>query len=494
MIKKIKVILCILILFSAITPIGAYSNSLNYNHTDSLNIKITKNHDLDLINNFLKSSESYDGFTIFSPEYSKNSYLINNKKFIVHKWESEYIQSFGSYLSEDGILARLDLPYDNPTFRAGGVAGRVELFDKESNLLWEFEYSNDEHCLHHDIEPLPNGNVLMIAWELKTREEAIEAGRNPDRLNSESLWPDHVIEVKPIGASGYEIVWDWYIWDHLIQDFDSTKDNYGVVEEHPELIDINYGNTNRDWIHTNSMDYNEQFDQIVLSIHNFNEIWVIDHSTTTEEAAGHTGGNSGKGGDLLYRWGNPEAYRAGNQNDQKYYGQHGVCWVEKGCPGEGNILAFNNGGRSRGYSSVDEIVPPVDINGSYYYTPGTAYGPDEQIWIYTAEDPSDLFSMTLSNAQRLPNGNTLICSANQGLFLEVTSEKNIVWQYQNKLPNPLTNAVARVWRYPTNYSGIPEAVSVYKANNFNGFFYYFISILYRENLRFGNFLRIIENR
>ena len=57
-------------------------------------------------------------------------------------------------------------------------------------------------------------------------------------------------------------------------------------------------------------------DQIVLSNHNLSEIWIIDHSTTTLEAASHSGGNSGKGGDLLYRWGNPQAYDQGTGADQ----------------------------------------------------------------------------------------------------------------------------------------------------------------------------------
>jgi len=488
--KKLIVIFWILILYISIIPVGLCSNYFQLEHQDTYEFsklknnyykikKLTEKQELDLIQSYITISEPSEGFTIFSPEYSKYTYLMKNNKLIVHRWESQYIQSFGSYLSEDSILYRLDLPYSNPTFRAGGVAGRVETFDKKSNLLWEFEYSNDEHCLHHDIEPLPNGNILMIAWEYKTRNEAINAGRDPNRLESDSLWPDHIIEVKPIGPSGYEIVWEWHVWDHLIQDFDSLKDNYGVVEDHPELIDINFGGTHRDWNHINSIDYNEKFDQILLSVHNLNEIWIIDHSTTTEEAAGHTGGNSGKGGDILYRWGNPQSYRAGNQNDQRFFGQHGVSWVEEGCPGEGNIIAFNNGDWSRGYSTVDEIIPPVDIYGDYNYTPGTAYGPEEQIWIYSADNPSDLFSRTLSNAQRLPNGNTLICSANQGLFLEVTPEKDIVWQYKNKLPTPLHNAVARIWRYPTDYSGIPESINIDKIRNLNEFFYEFIIRLFR---------------
>ncbi|MGC8644373.1 MAG: hypothetical protein ACP5XB_31305, partial [Isosphaeraceae bacterium] len=60
-----------------------------------------------------------------------------------------------------------------------------------------------------------------------------------------------------------------------------------------------------------------ELDQILLSVHSFSEIWIIDHGTTTAEAATHKGGRSGKGGDLLYRWGNPQAYRAGTAADQQ---------------------------------------------------------------------------------------------------------------------------------------------------------------------------------
>jgi len=144
---------------------------------------------------------------------------------------------------------------------------------------------------HHDVKTLPNGNVLLIAWEIKTLYEAIVAGRNPNYVSDQGLWPDHVIEVEPTGPTSGDIVWEWHVWDHLIQDFDPTKENYGVVGDHPELVDINYGASQKlDIMHTNSIDYNEDFDQIMVSVCFYNEIWVIDHSTTTEEAAGHTGG------------------------------------------------------------------------------------------------------------------------------------------------------------------------------------------------------------
>ena len=187
-------------------------------------------------------------------------------------------------------------------------------------------------------------------------------------------------------------------------------------------------------------------------------MWVIDHSTTTEEAASHSGGNSGKGGDILYRWGNPRAYRSGTVNDQKLFGQHAATWIETGCPGEGDILVFNNGvGRPGGaYSSVDEIIPPVDNDGNYYLNQGNAYEPDEPTWIYKAENPYDFFSASRSGAQRLPDGNTLICNAEEGYFFEVTSSGEIVWDYQNNYPDPYNNIVFKVIEYESDYSGIVE--------------------------------------
>jgi hypothetical protein len=249
-----------------------------------------------------------------------------------------------------------------------------------------------------------------------------------------------------------------------------------VVADHPELIDLNFVGASRgeaDWNHINSVDYNAEFDQILLSVPRFSEVWVIDHSTTTEEAAGHSGGNSGKGGDILYRWGNPQAYRAGDVGDRKLFSQHDAQWIESGLPGEGNILLFNNGnGRPGGaYSSVDEFALPVDASGNYALTPGTAYGPEEQVWIYTDENLTAFFADHISGAQRLPNGNTLICDGAHGTFFEVTTEGEIVWKYVNPVtgegpltqgdPIPTTqkaqaNQVFRAYRYGPDYAGLAD--------------------------------------
>lgn len=415
----------------------------------------------------LSDPRAFDGYTLFAPLSYPETYLIDNGGMLVHAWPSSTLPGDSAYLLENGHLLRTAKVVNN-VFQAGGAGGRVQELDWDGTVVWDYTYSSDQHLHHHDIERLPNGNVLMIAWELRTRPQAIAAGRNPSLVTAQGLWPDHVIEVQPMGPASGTIVWEWHLWDHLIQEFDPSRANYGVVANHPELVDLNFTQgAGADWIHTNSIDYNPAFDQILISVHNFSEVWAIDHSTSTQEAAGHTGGTYGKGGDLLYRWGNPQAYRAGAASDQKLFGQHDAQWIVPGSQGAGRISIFNNGvGRPGGsYSSVEEIAPPVDADGNYVLIPGSAYGPPAQSWIYTATPPSTLYAQTISGAQRLPNGNTLICDGPHGTFFEVTSGGESVWRYVNPVvaSGPLNqgdavpgqaNRVFKVRRYGPDYAGL----------------------------------------
>ena len=312
----------------------------------------------------------------------------------------------------------------------------VSEFDPDGNPLWQYNLA-----VHHDFLKMPNGNVLMIAGAGKTREQAIAAGANPEFVHEKGISHDYLVEVRPQGASGGEVVWEWSAWDHLVQDFDPSKENYGAVAEHPELIDLNFllksvGNRPRppvkDWLHTNAIDYNPGLDQIMLSPRHFSELWIIDHSVTTEEARGHSGWNNGMGGDLLYRWGNPRAYRHGTLADQRLFWQHQTHWIPPGLPGAGNILLFNNCNESPGYerlySSVDEIVPPMD-GYRYRRADNVAYPPAEPEWTYVAETPSDFYAPNNSGTQRLPNGNTLIADGPAGTIFQATRDGRIVWKY-----------------------------------------------------------------
>ena len=295
----------------------------------------------------------------------------------------------------------------------------------DGTLLWD--YRNTAILTHHDVKPLPNGNVLLIAWQQKTAVEAVAAGRNPELLDpTRTFLPDSIVEFQPTGPTTGVIAWEWHIWDHLIQDYDPAQANFGVVADHAELVDINYpARIEQQFNHANGIDYDPIHDWIVLSTPKQNEIWIIDHSTTTAEAAGHSGGRWGKGGDLLYRWGDPAAYRAGPGSARMLQGQHAPRFIPSGYPGAGNVTVFNNTTAPE-RSAVVEVVLPLDASGRFLLTPGTAYGPSLPVWTYSAPG---FYSPIQSSAERLPNGNTLICSATQDWLFEVTPEGQTVWEH-----------------------------------------------------------------
>ncbi|MCP4504890.1 MAG: arylsulfotransferase (ASST), partial [Fuerstiella sp.] len=341
----------------------------------------------------LKSPQASPGYTLIAPFGGQKTYLIDLDGKAVHSWTTDRKPSQAAYLLEDGSLLRT-AKIPNSTFNIpGGPAGGIQRFSWDGDLLWDYVVADRHRHSHHDIEPLPNGNVLVVAWDLKSRDEAIAAGRKPTTIENDALWPEIVLEIKPVGKTGGEIVWEWHLWDHLVQSFDESKPSYGQPADHPELIDLN--NVDRpiaDWIHMNSIDYNPQLDQILLCGRTFDEIWIIDHGTTTTEAAGHSGGRRGRGGDVLYRWGNPFAWFAGSPFDQVLFGQHDPHWIPPGAPGAGNILIFNNGSDrdQRSFSTVDELTPPLKKDGTYQRPGQGAFGPKQLTWRF--EDRDNLFS------------------------------------------------------------------------------------------------------
>jgi hypothetical protein len=452
-------------------------------------------------------SRALRGYTLVAPMFSTSSHLIDMDGRIVHTWDCNYAPALSTYLLDNGHLLRTcalsglgarggrgqaQTGGASALSRTPGAGGRIQEIAWNGEIVWDFEYVTATRLPHHDITRMPNGNILMIIWDAKTPEQCIAAGRNPTYQTAE-LPPDGILEIKPTGRTTAEIVWQWLVWDHLIQEFDPNKPNYGKVAEHPELIDINYSESwmdppapggarggrgggfggggripTTDWTHLNAVAYNPRLDQIIVSSYTFSEIWIIDHSTTTAEAAGHTGGRAGRGGDLLYRWGNPEAYRRGTDADQKLFCPHNAQWIEPGLQGEGHVLVFNNGPNRTPdrYSSIEELIPPVDERGRYIHEPNNTYGPKEPVWSYTDPNKTNFYATNISGAQRLSNGNTLICSGPNAKFFEVTSNKEIVWQCamsggtgrgrggRGGFGGFGGTQIFRVYRYPPTYLGL----------------------------------------
>jgi len=407
----------------------------------------------------LNTPRATAGYTLFTPLLSDTTYLIDNDGLVVHTWKSDYAPSGSVYLLDNGNLLRGAREPGVAVFKGGGQGGRIQELTWDGELVWDFAFASEDHLLHHDIEPLPNGNLLAIAWEAKSAEEARAAGLRPDLTPEAGVWPDMVIEIEPQRPSGGRIVWEWHAWDHLVQSHDEGLPGYGEPARHPRRIDINGAkppeidpeeleqlkalgyvpadaqpeDLGSDLLHTNAVAYNAELDQIALSTPRLHEIWIIDHSTTAAEAASSSGGRWGHGGDLLYRWGNPAAYGRGDDNDQRLFGQHDVRWIPAGFPGAGNLLVYNNAvpEGEGSYSTVVELVPPIDPQGRYVLPGDAPFGPASPFWEYVPTDKLGFSSPFISGATRLPNGNTLICAGAPGRFFEVTPAGEIVWDYRD---------------------------------------------------------------
>lgn len=404
-----------------------------------------------------------DGFVLLAPVSYTNTYLIDKCGREVHRWSSAYRAGQAAYLLPDGSLLRAgaNTPL-NAAFNAGGRGGIIERMDWNGAVMWSYAISSASECQHHDIKALPNGNVLALVWELKTAAEAAAAGRNASQIGA-ATWSEKLVELRPIGSNQATVVWEWHAWDHLVQEADPAKANYAPVAQHPELVHVNYNASaaQPDWLHFNAIDYNPALDQILLSVHGLNEVWVIDHSTTTAQAASHSGGASAHGGDLLYRWGNPAAYAQGTAASQKLFGQHNAHWLEAGLPYAGSIQIFNNGqGRPGGNSSSVDVITP-SVNAAGQYSGPLPYGPTALTATYADATPTSFFAMNISGAQRLPNGNLLVCNGPAGRVFEVTSQGNKVWDYLSPVgmsgpvaqgSTPTQNILFRAPFYASSYA------------------------------------------
>jgi hypothetical protein len=416
------------------------------------------------VGTILNSTASYKAYTLFTVK--KETYLINNCGQVINQWSSDYNSGKSVYLLEDGNLLRASAGPNPGNIAIPGVGGRLELFDWEGNVLWQYVYSNLDASQHHDIYPMPNGNILILAASILTDVDAIQLGRNPSNLNSNQLYNEHILEIEPQGTNDVNIIWRWDFKDHLTQDFDNTKDNFAVISENTQLMDINFlgeSNGNANWMHINSVQYNEDLDQIILGSKTLSEFYIIDHSTTTAQAASHSGGIYGKGGDLLYRWGNPQAYKQGDENDQKLFGQHNPHWIPNGLLDEGKIILFNNGVHlTTPHSEINIISPPTSAPGIYIKNNTTSFGPENPDYTYTSAINTDFYSPILSSAQRLQNDNILICEGTSGRFFEIDSNNEIVWEYISPISSgtiltqgetPSSNNVFRAKKYALNYAG-----------------------------------------
>lgn len=440
---------------------------------------------------FWDQSKAHNGYTLFGARGT--SYLIDMAGRVVHTWAV----GTNPRLLDNGNI--LDASKDDPS----GFQGFKEL-DWDGNLVWSYTEKRSNYAPHHDWVRIFNKRLnapttLYIANKSVTHEQAIAAGADPAKGPYSGVQMDAVVEVDMEG----HVIWEWWFYDHLIQDLNPAAANYvSSIAEHPGRLNINLpGRTlKRDWLHCNSLDYNEELDQIVINSVQ-GELYVIDHGNTfiPGDPEASIAKAATTAGDFLYRFGDPARYKQGDppavlenwdnatSGNRQMGGSHDAHWIRSGLPGAGHLMVFNNGQylfERTPQSSVLEINPFLEASGrdsgSYVNPPDAGYLTEtysadthklprqiskQVVWTYRSKSNQGFFSHIGSSAQRLPNGNTLICADTEGHLFEVTAEGDLVWEYINPvtkdgalkvLPDslPMTNSVFRAYRYTEDHPAL----------------------------------------
>ena len=452
---------------------------------------------------YYDKAKSYGGYTLFTPlrpgpapDFKNNAtYLIDMEGNVVKTWPlPKYgytIEKHVHLLDNGNLLRRISnygwdhewqntWPGTDPSKSETDVA-RLQELDWDGKILYEIADKRPGYTHHHDFVKIWNKKlqaytILSVATKKITHEQAIAGGADPKKRTDYTSAPDGVVEFDLKG----NVIWEWNIFDHLVQDLDRAKANYGVVKDNPGKLDVNFGRGRTgDWIHINSLDYNETLGQMVVNNSTDSEFYVIDHQGTfvPGDAAASIALAAGRKGDFLFRWGNPAVSDSGagmsyseadgaSDGDQQVFFSHDIQWIRPtayaGGPalqGAGHFLIFDNGTRHLAtgvaYSALLEINPYQGAmeKGVYVRQESAGYKnirtftgnrrtSNQVVWFYASKDPASFWSRHISGLSRLPNGNTFVTAATWGQMFELTPQGEVVWEY--KIPTTTERGAVKV--------------------------------------------------
>jgi outer membrane protein assembly factor BamB len=336
---------------------------------------------------------SWPGYTLFAPSAGGNAvYLIDMQGEVVHTWTVPYPPGLYGYLTPAGTLI-----YNGKVLDPGDTRFIASGPWKGGALL---ELTWDGQVLwevrhpdhHHDGIRLRNGNVLLLCLTALSDDIARRVhGGMPGSEHEGQMHADYLVELTTDG----EVVWEWYSWEHLDPETDAI-----VAAQDPRS----------EWTHGNTVVEMANGD-IVVSFRNISTVVIIDRQT----------------GAIKWKLGAPPLAQ-----------QHAPVPLENG-----NLLIFDNGTHRRDHPTPYSRVIEVSL------------ATREIVWTYQEGYISEFFSPFISNAQRLPNGNTLICEGSFGRLFEVSHDGEVVWEYVNpyfhepvSLPGTqVRNTVFRAFRY-----------------------------------------------
>ena len=389
------------------------------------------------------SEEASNDLVLFCSLGDNNTYLINKCGELINQWQHEGTPGLSAMITPDGNLLRAERVL-NGCCEQPSAGGLLQLIDWDGNILWEYQDASNTTTQHHDFALMPNGHILYTGWEAIPINSLFQ-------YFTGFIWTEYVKEIRPIGSDSAEVIWEWHLKNHLIQDRIDIQ--YSDVSKEIGKVDIFYQGpfsfSSIDRWHINAIDYNPKTDQILLNSRNTSEVWIIDHSTTTQEAAGNTGGNYNKGGQILFRWGNPEAHQRGTESDIRMYGSHGTYWIKDHPEYEDYILYFNNWNIDQQSLSTIEMIKPSSPNsGEFVLNQDSTYTLDEHIIVYGGDQQAEsLSSRYYSNAEITPVG-FLINEGQTGHLFEINNQNEIVWD-----ATALERLTFKVHSYSPDYEG-----------------------------------------
>jgi len=332
--------------------------------------------------------KAWSGFTLFAPQSGGGTvYLIDMSGNVVHTWRMPYPPGNYGYLTERGTL-----------FYNAKIIDDSKRFI--SRQPWKggaaLECDWNGRILwevrhpdhHHDGIRLRNGNVLLICLaQLPPDIAARVKGGMSGTEHNGEMYGDYLVEM----ATSGEVVWEWRSWEH----FDPETDCITAVQDRRD-----------EWTHANGVAELPNGD-IVVSFRVISTVIIIDRKT----------------GKIIWKLGAPPLS-----------GQHAPTPLTNG-----NLLLFDNGPHRLDHPMPFSRIIEIDLKTK------------QIVWKYQEKRESDFFSPRISNAQRLPNGNTLTCEGDFGRLFEVTSEGELVWEYVNPYfgegPTGLNNRVFRAYKY-----------------------------------------------
>jgi len=341
-----------------------------------------------------RDSRSFGGYTLITPIGGDAVYLIDDSGRIIHRWHVPDFQPGYGYLLPGGNLLVRGQPLVATGVGVGQPAGKADILlelDWDSNIVWRWEHET----FHHDMCRLPNGNTLVLIWEVLPEDMAkrVKGGLSAEeeaRVRSDEQLMSFLLAGMGVGGRPRlqgmltDAVWEIndagepvHIW-HAYEYFDIEKDALCPIDLRAE------------WTHLNAVERTPE-GHVLISSQKLDTIMMIDWPM----------------GDVLWRWGGLGCLS--HQHDPT-------------ITPDGTLLVFDNGSRYpvQGKTRVIE----VDMKTG------------KIIWQYLGNPVFSFLSLHIAGAERLMNGNTLICEGESGRVFEVTRNCEICWEWVSPFVYP----------------------------------------------------------